>query len=262
MHTRCDLEKMAKVIWLNSMEVPGPLDTPCETWTRPLLPDGYGQLKAPMTDKVMKAHKAAWLVAYGELPEHRLEHLCGRKHCVNVAHMRETDKPLPKFYGDRIYKGTLADHAERFAEILVEREAPYGLEKPCLMHPVGIEHDHRPAVFCLGRKTPATHLAWRLAKGRWPRKQINHHCDNPPCCEATHLYDGTHKQNMVDALVRERSARTSNADIIGIKKLKRRFPDMSHERIARRYLVHKGTVGKVLRGELDKYLPPELLQAV
>ena len=34
--------------------------------------------------------------------------------------------------------------------------------------------------------------------------QVNHHCDNPPCCNPFHLYDGTPKDNARDAVVRGR----------------------------------------------------------
>jgi hypothetical protein len=34
--------------------------------------------------------------------------------------------------------------------------------------------------------------------------QVNHHCDNPPCVNVEHLYEGTQIDNMRDKLARDR----------------------------------------------------------
>lgn len=39
-----------------------------------------------------------------------------------------------------------------------------------------------------------------------PGMEACHHCDNPPCCNGEHLYEGTHQQNMDDAKRRKRMA--------------------------------------------------------
>jgi hypothetical protein len=55
---------------------------------------------------------------------------------------------------------------------------------------------------------PATHIALEIAgqprpAGLWAL----HHCDNPPCCNPTHLYWGTVKQNVTDMFARGRVSR-------------------------------------------------------
>lgn len=49
-------------------------------------------------------------------------------------------------------------------------------------------------------------VAWVDAHGRLPDPgmQINHHCDNPPCVEPSHLYEGTQRDNMQDKVARGR----------------------------------------------------------
>ena len=48
-------------------------------------------------------------------------------------------------------------------------------------------------------------LAWMLAKGPIPkRKCVCHRCDNPKCCNVDHLFIGTHRQNMRDAIKKGR----------------------------------------------------------
>lgn len=74
-----------------------------------------------------------------------------------------------------------------------------------------------------GKKGMRAHvLAWELANGRKVRDgyQVNHYCDNPPCCRPDHLYEGDHKDNMAD---RDRSGwkgGTSKYEKNGMSKLK------------------------------------------
>ena len=57
-------------------------------------------------------------------------------------------------------------------------------------------------------------LAWHmLSLGNWSNQrsvpeglQINHHCDNPPCCSIWHIYAGTQIENNLDMGRRGRRA--------------------------------------------------------
>jgi hypothetical protein len=59
----------------------------CVNWTGALSKDGYGVVN--VRHGANKAHRLAWLVAYGSLPATPLEldHTCGNRACVNVAHL-------------------------------------------------------------------------------------------------------------------------------------------------------------------------------
>ena len=46
----------------------------------------------------------------------------------------------------------------------------------------------------------ATHVAWLLEIGSWPVNCMCHHCDNPSCVRASHLFDATRKENTQDAM--------------------------------------------------------------
>ena len=51
-------------------------------------------------------------------------------------------------------------------------------------------------------------IAWELTYGPVPDgMQVCHHCDNPPCCNPTHLFLGTQADNMHD---RDRKGRNSS----------------------------------------------------
>jgi hypothetical protein len=43
-------------------------------------------------------------------------------------------------------------------------------------------------------------VAFYLKFGRWPTPEACHHCDNPPCVRVDHLFEGTHQENMDDAM--------------------------------------------------------------
>lgn len=50
----------------------------------------------------------------------------------------------------------------------------------------------------------AHQLSFFIHNGHWPVNQALHHCDNPPCTNPKHLYDGTQKDNSRDITLRGR----------------------------------------------------------
>lgn len=59
-----------------------------------------------------------------------------------------------------------------------------------------------------GVQTQAYRLSFRIHKGSIPDGLcVCHHCDNPPCVNPSHLYSGTHGQNIKDRDDRQRTAK-------------------------------------------------------
>lgn len=57
-----------------------------------------------------------------------------------------------------------------------------------------------------GRSWLTHRVAWVLSFGEvTPGKYVLHHCDNPPCVNPAHLYEGTQKNNMDDMFLRGRA---------------------------------------------------------
>jgi DNA-binding CsgD family transcriptional regulator len=50
-----------------------------------------------------------------------------------------------------------------------------------------------------GRLLGSHRVAYFLTHGTWPKDNCLHTCDNPPCCNPKHLYDGTDTDNLNDA---------------------------------------------------------------
>lgn len=56
-----------------------------------------------------------------------------------------------------------------------------------------------------GVSTGAHRVAFALFHGFAAPRSVLHTCDNPPCCNPAHLYDGDQLQNVQDMISRERS---------------------------------------------------------
>lgn len=70
-----------------------------------------------------------------------------------------------------------------------------------------------------GRKQ-AHRVAWEYTFGTPIPEDLHccHHCDNPPCCNPTHLFIGTHSDNMRDMKIKGR-AKTMRGEAHPIAKL-------------------------------------------
>lgn len=67
-----------------------------------------------------------------------------------------------------------------------------------------------------GQGRLARRVMFELTEGRSPEGYVMHSCDNPPCCNPEHLFEGTQKDNLKGMRQRGRSLtgeRNSNAKL-------------------------------------------------
>jgi hypothetical protein len=101
-------------------------------------------------------------------------------------------------------------------------------------------------------------LVWILIHGEIPENMcVLHHCDNPSCCNPSHLYLGTHQDNMRDRSSRGRTSRHTG-ESNGRAKLTRntvmKIRDqikngLSYGAVAKMFKISNATIGHIARYE-------------
>ena len=113
------------------------------------------------------------------------------------------------------------------------------------------------------RKVKSHRIAFELSCGRAVKTGliVCHSCDNPPCCNPTHLFEGTHKDNAQDREAKGRGARFNlpvlrgednpaaklcSGQVLEIRLL--RQSGLSLRAIAHRYCVSVSQVRNIVKG--------------
>lgn len=113
----------------------------------------------------------------------------------------------------------------------------------------------------------AHRAAFALANGIEPtdigRYDICHHCDNPPCCEPSHLFLGTRRDNALDMMRKGRwggafgeaqhSSKLTTASVLAMRKL-RAESALPYEAIGDIFGVTKAVAHKAITGRSWKHV--------
>src|SRR5205814_1296462 len=91
----------------------------------------------------------------------------------------------------------------------VDKEGPASLVGPCWQWTACLAQNGY-GLFSYKRRVQGAHRAsWQITNGLIPNNlHVLHRCDNRACVRPDHLFLGTHSDNMIDASVKNRCARS------------------------------------------------------
>lgn len=112
------------------------------------------------------------------------------------------------------------------------------------------------------RAARANRVVWELVRGPIPEGLlVRHACDNPPCCNPSHLSLGSHADNSRDSVLRNRQAqrerhgRAIMSAEAAAKLREDRAAGATQNALAAKYGISRATVRQIIRGRT--WSPPE-----
>lgn len=169
----------------------------CWPWRGPK--GGSGTATLIIQGRSRSVRRVLWQIVNGEIPDQNvISDTCGDRKCMNPAHLRLRSLVL----------------AERFWGFVDKTAGP----DACWPY-MRYRHGHGSTAgngygsFPIGEKGKyqANRVAWMLTNGDIPDgMHVLHTCDNPSCCNPSHLRLGTHQDNMRDMIAKGRGRHQKN----------------------------------------------------
>ena len=104
-----------------------------------------------------------------------------------------------------------------------------------------------------GRHTGTHRVAWELANGKPLGDLVAcHHCDNPICCNPSHIFAGTHGDNSRDRFAKGRKGNLpAKLNDAKAEQIRQRYAagDVTHRQLAREFGVGPTTIADVVNGK-------------
>lgn len=182
-------------------------------WIFPGHVNSKGFVYATFQKKYMPAHRVAYMLACGEVPEKTyVSHYCSSHNCINPGHLYL--RPIDMSLEERLKR-----HTNNF-----------GVSGVCWEW-VGHKNKQGYGSLTVYNETyRATHISYINFKGPIPEGMIIcHSCDNPSCVNPEHLWAGTYKDNSQDRDVKKRNqdtrgeknplSRLKEEDILEIRRM-------------------------------------------
>jgi hypothetical protein len=124
----------------------------------------------------------------------------------------------------------------------------------------GAVSNHGYGQFKLAKRiVPAHRAAWLLTHGAISDGLfVCHQCDNRRCVNPSHLFLGTHSDNMRDAIAKGRVSRVQRRDGLApdtVRSIRRLFDlGTPKKAIARRFGIYPSTVRDILNGKTYRHV--------
>lgn len=107
----------------------------------------------------------------------------------------------------------------------------------------------------------AHRVSWFIVHKKWPEPNGLHKCDNPPCCNPDHLFEGTHEDNVRDRDVKGRVQRGernhgtkfTNEDVLEIRK-QHATGNTTYKKLAKFYSVNISSIAHIVRRQSWKHI--------
>jgi hypothetical protein len=101
----------------------------------------------------------------------------------------------------------------------------------------------------------AHRLSYKLFIGSIPKDLfVCHTCDNPPCVNPDHLWIGTHRNNIVDRMDKERDhSKLKSTDVIEIRRL-RKEEGWTMKRIGEKFSISDRHICRIVNRKRWKHI--------
>lgn len=103
-----------------------------------------------------------------------------------------------------------------------------------------------------GSQRNASHVAWFLAYGYWPKGMVLHTCDNPKCVKPSHLFLGDAQTNREDAIRKGRQVGLTKEDVQWAMGHRDTF---TQAKIADRLRVTQSSISRLFSRKDNAHLP-------
>lgn len=215
----------------------------CVEWPRGKGRHGYGLAVADGFGTAL-VHRIAYQIVYGRIADNvAVLHRCQNRPCFRPAHL-------------------LAELHDKLALLneLLKFVPPDNL---CMEWPCGKLSFGYGGIAIDGRTRAVHRIAYELAVGPIPDGlDICHHCDNPPCFRPSHLFPGTHADNMHDMYAKKRRVSAKGEKVNTAKLTANEVCEIRHLRtqgrtqqfLADQFGVLQTTISRILLRQHWKHL--------
>ena len=216
-------------------------DDECWRWAAGCTSEGAP--KVGFRGRAMSARRAVWILLHGDPGDLCVVTSCGDEKCMNPAHL----KTSRGHWGGRRRASLMSSFWSRVSK-------PNG-EDGCWEW-TGSRKPSGYGGFALRGQWEAAHRAsWKIHRGDIPDGlHVLHRCDNRRCVNPSHLFLGTHEDNMADCVAKGRtvrgerkpSAKLTEDDVRAIRSAYVPWKNGVY-RLAAEYGVSPGTVTAIVK---------------